>query len=163
MSKNKKLRDHLEGFSKYGDVQILINETNEESKAEAGTRYDADKPRFDLIPAYPMMELAKVYTMGAKKYDDRNWEKGMSWSKVIASLQRHLWKFQGGEDIDEESGLNHMVHVAWNAFTLIQYSLSFPELDDRSKLQNKLFYKGPISTSIDIEKELLKQTTGRIK
>ena len=34
-------------------------------------------------------------------------------------MQRHAWAWQAGEDLDEESGLNHLAHVAWHAFNLI--------------------------------------------
>ena len=53
-------------------------------------RYDEGKIRHDLLPGHAINELAKVYTMGAKKYADHNWRKGMKWSRVIASLKRHL-------------------------------------------------------------------------
>lgn len=36
-----------------------------------GVKYDSDKPRFDLIPAMPLTELACLYGEGAKKYTQR--------------------------------------------------------------------------------------------
>lgn len=78
--------------------------------------------RYDLIPADALEELAQVYTMGAQKYAERNWEKGMPWSKCFASLMRHAWSFWKGETHDTESGLHHMSHVAWNAMTLVSYT-----------------------------------------
>jgi hypothetical protein len=36
-----------------------------------GRKYDGDKLRYDLIPVGPLAEVAKVYTIGAKKYADR--------------------------------------------------------------------------------------------
>lgn len=39
--------------------------------------------------------------------------------------------FEQGEDVDKESGLNHMAHVAWNALGLVTYSKTHPNLDDR--------------------------------
>lgn len=35
------------------------------------------KGRFDLLPPYPLMRLAKHYENGATKYAERNWEKGL--------------------------------------------------------------------------------------
>lgn len=89
---------------------------------EAGLRYDAEKPRYDLIPPDALEALAWVYTIGAKKYADRNWEKGMTWGRCFSSLMRHAWAFWRGEDNDGETELPHMAHVAWNAFTLISYT-----------------------------------------
>ena len=34
------------------------------------------KGRFDLLPMCVLMRLARHYEAGAKKYSDRNWEKG---------------------------------------------------------------------------------------
>uniref|UniRef100_UPI001E4FF338 dATP/dGTP diphosphohydrolase domain-containing protein n=1 Tax=Acetomicrobium sp. S15 = DSM 107314 TaxID=2529858 RepID=UPI001E4FF338 len=39
--------------------------------------------RYDLIPSDALRELAKVYTVGAEKYGERNWEKGMSWGRAL--------------------------------------------------------------------------------
>lgn len=84
-------------------------------------RYDEGKLRMDLIPAEWIEGLAEVLTMGANKYEARNWEKGMPWDKVYGPLQRHAWKFWGGEDTDPESNLSHLLHVAWNALALYSY------------------------------------------
>jgi len=102
-----------------------------------GVKYDGGKLRYDLIPADALEQLAAIYTMGAKKYADNNWRKGMSWSRPFAALMRHLWAWFRGEDIDPESGLNHLAHAAWNCFTLINYSKSHPEFDNRIKNDGK--------------------------
>jgi len=78
-----------------------------------------------------MEELAKVFTKGAEKYAERNWEKGMSWQSVLASLERHKEAFKKGEDYDKETGLLHMAHVAWNALALVSYYSIYPQGDDR--------------------------------
>lgn len=98
-----------------------------------GTKYDSGKLRYDLIPAYPMEQFASVFTFGAKKYDDWNWTKGIAYSRLIASLFRHLWAFVRGIDIDEESGLPHLAHVMWNACALMYFNKYRKDLDDRKK------------------------------
>lgn len=52
---------------------------------------DDNKQRYDLLPAYALDELVKVYSMGAKKYAPRNWELGMAYSRVFAAIMRHAW------------------------------------------------------------------------
>lgn len=94
-------------------------------------RFNENKPRYDLLEPHAIHELVKVFTKGSEKYADRNWEKGMKWSKMLASLKRHLAAFEQGEDYDKESNLNHMAHVAWNALGLVTYMRTHPELDDR--------------------------------
>lgn len=88
-----------------------------------GLRYDQGKNRLDLIPAEWIWELGRVLTAGATKYNDRNWEKGMDWSKFVGPLQRHLNKFLRGEQIDEETECHHLTHVACNALMLMSYDL----------------------------------------
>lgn len=95
-------------------------------------RYDSGKPRHDLIPAFSANELAKIYKMGAEKYADNNWRKGMKWSRILGSLKRHLNAIERGEDFDEESKLYHAGHVVWNAITLLEYYKIYPEGDDRT-------------------------------
>ena len=101
-------------------------------KFKEGIKFDSGKERFDLIPARPLFYLAKVYTFGAKKYEDRNWEKGMKWGKIFGAIQRHLWKFWMGEDLDDETGLPHLAHAAWGCLTLLEYYHTHSQLDDRT-------------------------------
>lgn len=98
---------------------------------EEGKKFDNGKLRFDLMPVDSLMELAGVYTYGAAKYDDRNWERGIAWSRVFAAMMRHAWAFWSGEDNDPESGLPHMAHAAWCCMALIHYAHFNRELDDR--------------------------------
>ena len=100
---------------------------------DVARKYDNEKERFDLIPPGPLLELARVYTYGAGKYADRNWEKGLAWGRIFAAIMRHLWKFWRGEWVDDESGLPHLAHAAWGCFALLEYMNTHPELDDRPK------------------------------
>lgn len=102
-------------------------------------KYDKGKVRMELIPALAERELAKVYTMGAVKYDDWNWDNGgFDWSRIIGALRRHLNSFEVGEDYDDESKLLTMTHVAWCAMTLLQYQLTGHGTDDRYKQKRVL-------------------------
>lgn len=99
-----------------------------------GLRYNTGKPRFDLLPPDALEDLAQLYTMGAAKYAERNWERGMDWGKCFASLMRHAWAWARGEDTDPETGLDHMTHVAWNALALVAYRKRGIGTDNRNKL-----------------------------
>lgn len=96
-----------------------------------GLRYNEGKTRYDLVPAFAQEQYAKVLTLGAQKYSERNWEKGMPWSKILASLERHLYAIKKGEDYDPESGLLHSAHVMTNSAFLTEYYKIFPQGDDR--------------------------------
>ncbi len=86
--------------------------------------------RFDLIPPYPLWQLAEVYGFGAQKYADRNWERGVSFGKLYGALERHAKQFWIGEERDPDGQL-HLASVAWMAFGLMEMQRTHPELDDR--------------------------------
>ena len=68
---------------------------------------------------------------GQRKYSARNWEKGMDWSRVYDSLNRHLLAWWGGEDLDPETGLSHLSHIGCNIAFLIAYNARKVGKDDR--------------------------------
>ena len=93
-------------------------------------KFDKDKPRMDLLDADAMEGLAKVLTFGAEKYAANNWRKGISNTRLIAALIRHLFAIQRGEDIDPESGLPHIDHVGCCWMFLSNNMKNRPDLDD---------------------------------
>lgn len=115
-------------------AQPLVDKSVADQQS-AGLRFDQGKPRYDLLPADGIDTLVKVYTFGAQKYADRNWEKGMEWSKCLGPLKRHLAAWEMGEEVDKESGLPHMAHVVWNAMALLVYGLRKVGTDNRVKLR----------------------------
>lgn len=98
---------------------------------EEGLRFNQGKLRYDLLEPFAIEQLVKIFTMGSQKYAPRNWEKGMSWTSVLASLKRHIAEFEKGDDYDKESELLHMAHAAWNALALVSYYKLYPQGDDR--------------------------------
>jgi hypothetical protein len=86
--------------------------------------------RYDLIPVEFEEALAEHYGKGARKYDDRNWERGYKWSLSVAALRRHLAAWLRGEDNDSETGSNHLIAVAWHAVALYIFQLRGLGTDD---------------------------------
>ncbi|MEO0479048.1 MAG: dATP/dGTP diphosphohydrolase domain-containing protein [Planctomycetota bacterium] len=83
----------------------------------SGTKLDNDKPSFWLIPHEPLLEVAKVLTYGASKYEedphDRNYlrvEDGER--RYLDAVLRHMNSHLRGEKSDPESGLSHLAHAA---------------------------------------------------
>lgn len=107
--------------------QDEIRVVNEETGGEKGQKL----ARFDLIPAKPLWAVAEHYGKGARKYADRNWERGYAWSLSIGALERHLNLFKQGETLDEETGSPHLAAVVFHALALLEFSETHPELDDR--------------------------------
>lgn len=115
--------------------ELLTDKDIQESGNKSPTgalKLDTGKLRFDLLPPGPMMELAKVYTIGANKYGDRNKELGMPYGRIIGAMLRHLFKWMNGEAYDDVDGQHHLAAVAWGALTLMDYETRCLEFDDRS-------------------------------
>lgn len=74
--------------------------------------------RFSLIPADWLWALAEHFGVGAKKYDDRNWERGYKWSLSIDAHGRHMAQWLSGEDNDAETGSSHLIAAAWHLLVL---------------------------------------------
>ncbi len=111
-------------------------------KLVGGYKADEDKVRMDLIPPEAIFALADILTSGAKKYSNRNWEKGMKWSRPFAASMRHLWAWWAGAapttksflfgSLDSESGRSHL----WHALCCISFLVAYEErelvaFDDR--------------------------------
>jgi hypothetical protein len=102
-----------------------------------GKKFDDEKLRMDLLSTQAIEGIAEILTFGAKKYGDRNWEKGLNYSRIFAALLRHLFAWWQGEDIDPESGLHHIDHVACNAHFLQHFIKTIGGLDDRPSTLEK--------------------------
>lgn len=111
------------------------------SLVAGGHKDDADKVRMELIPPELMVAAGSILTFGAKKYDDRNWEKGMAWSRVFGALMRHMWAWWGGKgststnfifgDLDEETKFSHLWHAVFCIAVLATYEMRGSGEDDR--------------------------------
>lgn len=111
-----------------------------------GKRYNEGKLRYDLVHPKAHEGMVEILTLGAKKYAERNWEKGMLWSNVISSLKRHLAAIERGEDFDPETGRLHADHLQCNAHFLSAYYHIYPQGDDRPHK-----YLTPLKIGLDID------------
>lgn len=107
---------------------LTINQTSYQTEVRkkdpiTGGEKGSKLARFSLIPSEFLWALAEHYGRGARKYADRNWEKGYAWSLSSDALQRHLHQWLLGEDNDEETGSHHLIAVAWHACALFIYQL----------------------------------------
>jgi hypothetical protein len=120
-------------------MTIQTKDSGERQVFETGCQRDTQtgKGRPDLIPPFSYMRLAGVYERGAVKYDDDNWMKGMPFSRVLGSALRHLikWKFRKMLGLKQDE--DHLAQAAWNIFTLMDYELIHPELDDIQDKYNR--------------------------
>jgi hypothetical protein len=96
-------------------------------------RYNQHKPKLSLITEMPLAleGITRVLEFGATKYGRRNWQKGMPFTEILDSMLRHQLAWANGEDVDPESGLRHVDHVACNALFLAELCRLKLEFDDR--------------------------------
>jgi hypothetical protein len=71
------------------------------------------------------LDVAKQYEDGAKKYNDRNWEKGIPLHYYIDSGVRHYLKFKRGDD-----GEPHGRAFVWNILGALWTQENKPEMID---------------------------------
>lgn len=155
MKKNKAVElTEMEMEKKPENKKDLTSKTSKGS----GLRFNKGKLRYDLVHPKAHEDMVKVLTMGAEKYFDRNWERGLSWESVIASLKRHIAAIESGEDYDRESGLLHIAHAACNVHFLNAFYYDFPQGDDRPKRFFKQYKVG-----LDIDEVLADWVTAWIK
>ena len=121
------LQGKLKKIERKNNVKDKINP----EETTGGIKYDAEKECFDLFPMIPLLELAKLFTLGAIKYGVRNWEKGMKFGRLFAAMMRHAIKWWAGEIYDPVDGQHHLTAVMWNAMVLMELERTHPEMDDR--------------------------------
>jgi hypothetical protein len=84
---------------------------------------DYSKPKFELINPKFVEDMAKVLTMGARKYGVDNYKKANVEERqlYIGAIHRHLNAWQQGKKCDSETEINHLVSVAINAMFLYHF------------------------------------------
>jgi len=131
-------------------LRIAADESADESAVEAvdvatrvtlvpvGLKFDGGKIPWELIPEDAIEAVARVLQFGAKKYAARNWERGIVYSRLYGAMRRHgkAW-FQDREDLDPETGLPHLAHLACEVLFALAFELrGQTELDDRPHVKS---------------------------
>jgi len=57
----------------------------------------------------------------------------MEYTRLADAAYRHLSQFMDGEDIDQESGNNHLFHALASIAMLVDMTENNPDMDDRHK------------------------------
>lgn len=72
---------------------------------------DQSKPDLSLIPQVLLVEIAKAFMVGEKKYGRYNYTKGHNASQLVAAALRHLTAWNDGQDYDPTDGQHHLGSV----------------------------------------------------
>ena len=93
------------------------------------------KLRWDLLPLQEIEDIVKVYTAGAEKYGDNNWQNlENGYQRYKAALFRHLLEYEKGINVDPETNCLHLAQVAWNAIAMLYFSKHIT--DRRDQIEN---------------------------
>ena len=113
-----------------------FNDVKDSGKREnftTGSRRDTreGKGRYDLASVYAEDRMAKHLENGARKYGDRNWEKGQPLSRYYDSAKRHINKrLAGFTDEDHDAAAAWNIMAAMHTKMLIDAGRLPKELDD---------------------------------
>lgn len=77
-----------------------------------GTKNDAGKPRWSLLPLGFVRGVVEVLEVGAAKYDVDNWQKVPdARRRYYDAAHRHIEAWWEGERDDADDGLHHLLHA----------------------------------------------------
>jgi hypothetical protein len=100
----------------YPDGSYDLKQSDTKQTFSTGAQRDTQesKSRIDLISPVFLERLGMVLTKGAEHYGERNWEKGVPLSRLLASTARHL-----NQTIDGLEDEDHPAQAAWNLMAYI--------------------------------------------
>ena len=126
-------------YDEYGKDSITLEPVFDEIKLSqtattGGRKFDGNKLEYGLLPAYALEETVRVLTFGAQKYERDNWKKVPdSKRRYFDALQRHVWAWKQGEQIDPESGLHHLAHAMCCLMFLYEHDIMYSVNNDEVK------------------------------
>ena len=104
----------------FTEIVKIMEQQNKQNMNEGLKNDIKDKKiRWDLLPLDILNDIAMVYTAGAEKYGDNNWQNlENGYERYKGALLRHLYAATK-EVKDEETGCYHLAQVAWNAIAML--------------------------------------------
>lgn len=131
-------------FKKLAEIHALT-----QSKAEPGMKFDGDKTPIHLFPGDALFAICTILDFGQKKYEARNWERGMSWSRAFSACMRHMWQWWHNKtptthnflfgDLDSETGYSHLWHAGCCIVFLIAWEIRGMNTYDDRPVHNDLY------------------------
>lgn len=96
----------------WGSIETGVDD-DQSAKADKG------KLELSLVNTELVKAVAEVRMYGTEKYgDSENWRK-VEPKRYVDALYRHLLAYIEGNEVDEESGLSHLAHMACNLSFLL--------------------------------------------
>jgi hypothetical protein len=108
-------------------MKVVEKDPNGRSPHDKGSKLDDGKVKAGLVLggfAPALLEVSKVGTFGALKYTPDGWKEvpgGLG--RYNDAKVRHMLLEASGEMYDNDSGLLHAAHEAWNALAKLHFLL----------------------------------------
>ena len=97
-----------------------------QSASTGGRKFDGGKLEYGLLPPLALEETVKVLTFGAQKYERDNWKKVPdSKRRYFDAMERHIWAWKKGEQMDPESGIHHLAHAMCCLMFLYEHDIMY--------------------------------------
>jgi hypothetical protein len=110
-----------------GITALLENDPNGLRADESGAKLDLGKNRLGLVLlafSLALEEVGRVGTFGAEKYSPNGWlAVPDAQARYTDAMLRHVFRHASGEVNDDESGIAHWAHAAWNALACLELQL----------------------------------------
>jgi hypothetical protein len=95
------------------------------------------KPGLSCLPLAPLLFVGQVMRNGARKYGRMNWRgTKIHASTYLDAIWRHLLLWWDGYDLDDNSNLPHLAHVAANCILFMDAQMVGAVEDDRQKVRH---------------------------
>jgi ketol-acid reductoisomerase len=97
---------------------IMRDHANEEVQSfETGATCTKVHERYDLICPTGLKRIAQRYALGAVKYSDYNWCKGIPIKERLNHLIKHVNEYIANGNVFDDN----LAAIAWNAIALMHY------------------------------------------
>jgi hypothetical protein len=109
-------------------IRASIKQSIEASQTAmtGGRKFDGGKLRYGLLPPLALKAIVDVLTFGAEKYEPDNWKHVPdSMNRYFDAAERHIWAWKEGEQIDPESGRNHLAHALCCLMFLYEHDILY--------------------------------------
>jgi hypothetical protein len=98
--------------------------TSCEDAQPTGSKHDSGKPLMGAVPPNALLAVAKVLTFGIEKYGRDNWHQVENLeTRYMDAALRHINAYQRGEQLDPESGENHLAHAVCSLMFILEKEL----------------------------------------
>jgi len=114
-----------------------------------GRKYDSEKPKLHLLPPKAVLEVGKVLTFGAEKYDPENWKKVPDLqNRYTSAALRHIFAHMDNEELDEETGLSHLAHAMCCLLFKLEIELEQKNKEERPRESSGLEYSSRYTVDV---------------